>query len=196
MDKKLLDYMQESGLDIDGFSQDPALQRAFLNGIRAVYKDVDEAHGLPRLKSGLDSQTVYSDVHECGLFELVMNSVPDLIYCKDVDGVYMGGNRAFADFVNCTGGLAGKTDEDFLQPDVAVTMQRKDQLVLDTDAPSMAEESWVDSHGGRTMMEVYRAPFHDAAKVPVGTICVGHDITRRKHLEENLMLKYGLTVPF
>ena len=51
---------------------------------------------------------------QAGLLMALLNSIPDIIFFKDVNGVYLGCNRPFAEFVGKTSEeIVGKTDYDF-----------------------------------------------------------------------------------
>ena len=50
----------------------------------------------------------------------IINSIPDIIFYKDIDGVYRGGNQAWAELLGKPlNELIGKTDLDLFPEDVA-----------------------------------------------------------------------------
>jgi PAS domain-containing protein len=60
-----------------------------------------------------------------------MNSIPDIIFYKDTEGVYRGGNTAWAALVGKPlDQLVGKTDFDLFPADVAKSFQSYDKAML------------------------------------------------------------------
>ena len=67
------------------------------------------------------------------VFNQVLDSIPDLVFYKDLQGVYQGCNRAFAAFVGRDiQDIVGKTDHDLFPSDLAQSFISFDQAMLES----------------------------------------------------------------
>lgn len=123
------------------------------------------------------------------LLRSVLNSTTDLIYYKDYrheDGVYLGCNQAFADFL-------GKDIEAIVgQDDIALfgrvtggLRRLGDQETLERG--NGTHEAWVTYPDGRkVLLSTLKTPFRDAANEIVGVLAIARDITEQKKSEQTL----------
>ena len=122
-----------------------------------------------------------------GLLRCIIDSVGDLIYVKDRNGVYRGCNKAAGRFV----GLKeteqiGKTDFDFFEHDLAKAIQEADRQILISGREHCTEE-WVPSpDGGRVLLETKKAPFYGPDGEVAGIVGISRDITAHKQAENAL----------
>ncbi len=123
------------------------------------------------------------------LLNSLMESTPDSIYFKDVEGKYTRINRTLADAV----GLAdpaeavGKSDFDFFSASLAHRYMTSGQEMLRTGIPILFKEErevWPDGH--ETWVLTSKMPLRDAQGDITGTFGVSHEITARKSAEESL----------
>ncbi|MBU0681067.1 MAG: PAS domain S-box protein [Proteobacteria bacterium] len=121
------------------------------------------------------------------LLECLIHSIPDLIFYKDRDSVYLGGNRAFCAFTgHPEEDIVGKTDFDFFPQDVAQFFREKDQEMLRSGEPKTNEE-WVDyPDGRRVLLETLKTPFYGPGGEVLGLIGISRDLTTRKLMEVRL----------
>ena len=124
---------------------------------------------------------------ERALLHCLIDSIPDLIFYKDTDGIYLGCNKAFAESLRTTARqVAGKTDLDLFPEAVALGFRAADRQVLASGQPLLHEE-WLDHPDGRrTVIETLKTPYLDQAGAVLGLIGVSRDIDRRKQLERVL----------
>ncbi len=124
---------------------------------------------------------------EQALLRTLMDSVPDLIFFKDPHSRYLGYNRAFAAYCGRPESeMTGKTDEEFVSPDIAAFYRAKDRQVMAAGQPSSNEE-WIDyPDGRRVLLETVKAPIHDDRGTLLGMVGISRDITGRKAAEEKL----------
>ncbi len=118
----------------------------------------------------------------------IINTIPDLIWLKDVDGVYLSCNRMFELFFGAREvEIVGKTDYDFVSKDLA-DLFRKNDLRAITAGKSSSNEEWVDfaSDGRRVLLETIKTPMYDAGGKLIGVLGIGRDITERKKAEDAL----------
>ena len=127
---------------------------------------------------------------ERGQLKTLVQTIPDLVWLKDPDGVYLGCNPRFERFVGQPeAAIVGKTDFDLLPREQADFFRAHDLAALAKDGPSVNEE-WVtfadDQH--RELLETTKTPMRDAQGGLVGVLGIGHDITGRKEAESRLKL--------
>jgi len=118
----------------------------------------------------------------------ILNSIPDIIYYKDPNGKYIGGNSAFQEYVGkYSRELIGLTDYDFFEQDIAKSNQIKDMEVMCSCMLSVTEEVIKFPCGVTLQLEMIKAPYFDEKGGMVGLIGIGRDIAERKALEESLV---------
>jgi PAS domain S-box-containing protein len=117
-----------------------------------------------------------------------INALPDMAWMKDCDGRYLACNPLFE---NCFGAseaeIIGKTDFDFVDAELATFFRQKDKAAEAADTPCTNEE-WITfaSDGRRALLETVKAAVRDPQGKIIGVIGIGHDITERKLLENEL----------
>ena len=121
------------------------------------------------------------------LFSALLDSIPDLVFYKDLDGVYLGCNSAFEELVATREqDLIGKTDYDIFPKDLADFFREKDQQMLKSRRPQHNEE-WVDFPDGRhVLLNTLKTPFYTAQGNLIGLIGIARDITLSNEQEELL----------
>ena len=121
------------------------------------------------------------------LLKTLINAIPDLVFFKDRNGVYLGCNRAFEQYCGKSEKhLAGLTDRDVFGPGLADFYRANDRKAMELRAPSSNEE-WIDyPDGRRVLLETVKAPFYDEAGEPAGIIGISRDITARRSAEHDL----------
>ncbi len=118
----------------------------------------------------------------------LLKSIPDLIWLKDTNGVYLTCNKMFEQFFGATEAeIIGKTDYDFVDKDLADFFRRNDQNAMNAGGPTSNEE-WItfasDRH--KVMLETIKTPIYNSKGVIKGVLGIGRDITYRKQAEELL----------
>ena len=84
--------------------------------------------------------------------QALIDSVPDIIFCKDLKGVYIRCNRAFEALVG-TGreSILGRTDPDLFPQELADFFRDKDRRML-AAGEAVRNEEWVEFPGGRKIL--------------------------------------------
>jgi diguanylate cyclase (GGDEF)-like protein/PAS domain S-box-containing protein len=111
----------------------------------------------------------------------LIQAIPDLVWLKDIDGVYLSCNSRFEQFFGAQEEMiVGKTDYDFVDRELADFFRKNDRLAMDMGGPSSNEE-WVTfaSDGHRELLETTKTPVHDAKGKIIGVLGIGHDMTER-----------------
>jgi two-component system sensor histidine kinase/response regulator len=112
----------------------------------------------------------------------LMNSVPDAVFYKSLEGRFLGCNEAFARMVHrSVEDVIGRTNEDLFSAGFAQEANELDQAVLATLGPVRIERA---SGGGASVFDTMISPLWDEHGRAVGLVGVSRDITERKRHEE------------
>ncbi len=133
-------------------------------------------------------QTEIALADERMLLKTLIQSIPDLVWLKDVDGRFLLCNSAFERLLGAPEAeIVGKTDFDFVDAELAAFFQQKDQEAMRAGSPCMNEE-WLTfaDDGHRALLETTKLPLFDVAGQIVGVLGIGRDITERKLIEVEL----------
>jgi len=119
----------------------------------------------------------------------VIDSIPDLIYFKTPDGIYLGCNQAFERYSGLPErSIVGKSVTFIFDSNTALTVHALDQEMLAEGRAKVSEE-WVNYPDGRRIcLEMLRTPYFNSEGRVIGLIGIGRDITERKRLEEERRL--------
>jgi PAS domain S-box-containing protein len=125
------------------------------------------------------------------MLQTVMNTIPEFVFWKDRDSVYLGCNENFAlvSGVNTPDNIVGKSDFDLAWREVESELFRAlDQEVIKTDRPQMNIISPQHQADDRdAWIEVNIVPLHDDDENVIGVLGTYHDITERRVAEDNLV---------
>ncbi|MCX6061635.1 MAG: bacteriohemerythrin, partial [Campylobacterales bacterium] len=128
--------------------------------------------------------------YERSFLKTLIHTIPDLIFFKDVNGVYLACNRRFEDFFGASEtDIVGKTDYDFVDKELADSFRKNDQIAMKKMSASINEE-WIPfaNDGHREFVEVTKTPLLDSEGCVVGILGISHNITERKEAESKIRL--------
>jgi PAS domain S-box-containing protein len=114
--------------------------------------------------------------------ELVMNSIPQYIFWKDINSVYQGCNRNFAHLAGLATPeeIVGKTDYELPWSKYADQFRERDQRVLTTNEPIYRViDPIVSADGEHGWTETNKIPLRDAEGNTVGILGTRDDVTDR-----------------
>ena len=122
------------------------------------------------------------------LLEAVINSIPGLIYAKDLTGRVTMANRTTLEVIGKPwADVQGHTDLEFLDDKhQAATVMENDRRVLETDRAQEAEELFDHPTKGTRIFLSTRRPLRDLSGVVRGIVGMSLDITDRKRVEAQL----------
>src|SRR5208283_2603801 len=147
----------------------------------SLHNALEEIKGLNKtLQKQLEEQRVTekAKAESESRLRTLLQTIPDLIWLKDPDGVYLScnsiGERLFgareADIV-------GKTDYDFFDRELADSFREHDRMAIATGKPNSNEE-WVTfaDDGHRALMHTIKTPMHDDKGNVIGVLGIARDI--------------------
>lgn len=118
----------------------------------------------------------------------LLNTIPDLVWLKDPEGIYLACNKEFELFFGATEAeIVGKTDHDFVDRELADFFRQKDREAMAAGKPT-ANEEWVTyaNDGPRVLLETIKTPMRDAAGELIGVLGIARDITKARQDQEEL----------
>lgn len=125
---------------------------------------------------------------ERSLLRTIISTIPDLIFLKDVNGVFLAANPAFQEMAgHPEAEIVGRTDYDIWNAEEAELFARRDREVL-AAGRQIAHEEWLtDSSGGRRiLLETKKTPMLDRAGNQLGILGIARDITVQHEAKEEL----------
>ncbi len=118
----------------------------------------------------------------------VISTIPDLIWVKNHDGVYMMCNPAFENFFGASSDeIIGKTDYDFISKEQADFFRQKDKEAMAAGKMCINEEEIVFAHNGQhALLETRKIPVYNEG-IFMGVLGIGRDITEKKQIEKRML---------
>ncbi|QLH52263.1 MAG: PAS domain S-box protein [Candidatus Accumulibacter cognatus] len=125
------------------------------------------------------------------MLRVVINTIPDLIWLKDLEGRYLACNSRFEAFFGATeADIVGKTDFDFVPSALAEFFREKDQAALAANTSVENEEEIVfASDGHREHLLTIKTPYRDSQGTLIGVLGIARDMTERKAAEQSLIAR-------
>jgi PAS domain S-box-containing protein len=119
------------------------------------------------------------------LLGALIDSIPDIMFCKDAEEIYLDCNMAFALHVGLAKDeIIGRTDFDIFPLAEAELHHRNDRMTIIYEKPRYDEEWISNPDGKRVLIETCRTPYYGSDGKLLGIIGVGRDVTDRKNIED------------
>lgn len=135
---------------------------------------------LEQARERLDAQNIF--------LNSLLESLPNPIFYKGVDGRFIGCNRNFAQILGVPReSIIGCTAEEVFPTSLAETLVHTDQLVMSTQCPHSYEFTLTMPEGALRWFLAEKAVFTDADTTVGGLVGMLVDITERKALECSLV---------
>ncbi|RPJ28948.1 MAG: PAS domain S-box protein, partial [Chloroflexi bacterium] len=139
-----------------------------------------------KLRSDGQKQAVQNTQTSLQLLPLIMNNIPQAVFWKDRDLVYLGCNQAFADDAGFSSSeeVIGKTDFDMPWKDQAELYRADDRRVLENGESKLNYEEPQTTPAGATIwLRTSKIPVYENDQV-VAILGMYEDITAYKKIQE------------
>lgn len=124
------------------------------------------------------------------LLRTVLDTIPDMVFYKSPEGIYLSVNAAFADFVGKPAEeILGKCNHDLFayNPEFVASVAEDDRRAMHKRTPLRIEERAPAASGAHVLLEAVKTPCRDSQGKPLGLLGVCRDITERKRMQEELV---------
>jgi diguanylate cyclase (GGDEF)-like protein/PAS domain S-box-containing protein len=177
-------HRTKDGTIIDVLVNVVAVDLAGVPHMIAVYRDITEMRRTERYLHERQDELVQQST----LLHTLVNTIPDLVWVKNTDGVYMACNKMFEKLYNAKeSDIIGKNDFDFVDPELARFFRQNDQSAIDAGGSRTNEEYLKFADGSyEGMFDTIKTPMKDANGKVLGVLGIARDITDRKEYERQL----------
>jgi len=136
----------------------------------------------------IERKKVAETLHESQqMLQLVMNGIPQAIFWKDRDLVYLGCNPVFARHAGLSSPeeVVGKTDYDLCwRKEEAEHFRKFDSRVMETNSGEYhIMEPQLQADGKQAWLDTNKVPLHDSEGNVVGLLGTYEDVTERREAE-------------
>ncbi len=139
----------------------------------AVAVDIDQ---LKKYEKKLVSQKRF--------LKTLLDAIPDCIFYKDTNGVFLGCNQSTCQAIGKKEGeIIGKTEEELQAP---LDRRQQDQEVINFRKTKTFEETVYDRNGECHFIETIKTPFKNEEGEIAGVIGISRDITSHKIAEQKI----------
>ncbi|WP_374658775.1 EAL domain-containing protein [Inhella sp.] len=121
-------------------------------------------------------------------FRALVKGLPDLVWIKDPQGVYLACNPRFeALYGKSEAEIVGKTDRDFVSAELAAFFRRHDLAAIEAGRTLQNEEVLSFASDGHTEhVQTLKTPLRDAQGRLIGVLGIARDISDQVRLREDL----------
>ncbi|MDF1589454.1 MAG: EAL domain-containing protein [Gammaproteobacteria bacterium] len=149
-----------------------------IHGVILVFQNITERK---RIEQAL--------IDERSLLQGIIDSTPDLIFCKDKDGVFIRCNKAFEKFFGANeSDILGKTDFDFVDKETALFFRDKDKAMMEKNMTQINEEQVTYPDGHTVLLETLKTPLKTESNTNVGVLGISRNISQQRHAEQALQI--------
>lgn len=164
---------------------------------RIKAQPVKDEEGNPRYIFGFIEDITKEEAYKSNLSEnlnllqILIDTMPNPVFYKDANGVYIGANKAFAEFIGIEKeDIIGKTVYDVAPKRLAATYHSKDAELLNSQSRRQVYQTIVkDASGGDRDVIFYKAVYRLEKDSDAGIIGVITDVTEMNDVRRKLEKK-------
>jgi PAS domain S-box-containing protein len=136
-----------------------------------------------------DNASTSNKLNDQKLLQVLMDSIPDTIYFKDVDSRFIKVNKAQSDLLglNNADEIIGKTDFDFFNEIIAKEMFVAEQQIIFDGEPQSKIEQLKLKNGQTIWMNSLKVPIKDENGTIAGTAGISRNVSELMETEHKLM---------
>ncbi|MEI6396373.1 MAG: PAS domain S-box protein, partial [Verrucomicrobiota bacterium] len=124
---------------------------------------------------------------QAALIGSLLDSIPDIVFFKNTEGIYLGCNPAFAEFVGRPRNeIVGKADHDLFEKEIAGFFREQDQRMLARREARHNEEIITYPSGRKALIDTLKTPYWGPDGELIGVLGISRDITAQKQAELKL----------
>jgi PAS domain S-box-containing protein len=182
--------LQQNGVvnnqEIQIYTRDNGIKTVLISSNKLMYEGQNAIFSI--FNDITERKRTIKKLHETQIrLHTLINTIPDLIWLKDSDGVYLQCNKRFEDLYGAKEkNIIGKTDYDFVAKDLADFFRQHDNNAMFAGKATINEELLTFADGHQEYIETIKTPIYENAKKLVGVLGIGRDITERKDAELKL----------
>jgi len=116
----------------------------------------------------------------------LLQALPDLVWLKDPDGVFLACNTRFEQLFGAPqASIIGRTDRDFLPPDLADVFRQHDLAAMHSDRPRVNEECVTFASDGHSeLLQTIKTAVRRPDGSVLGVLGIGRDIGTVRRVEQ------------
>ena len=123
--------------------------------------------------------------------QTLVRTLPDLVWLKDPEGVYLSCNPRFEALLGQPEAvIAGRRDADLFEPATAADFEQADAQARNQGRAWVHETRLGFRDGHQERLEISRTPMYDPQGKLLGVLGIGHDITERAETEQLLDIQH------
>ena len=124
---------------------------------------------------------------QAGLVSSLLDSIPDIVFFKNTDGVYLGCNPACVELVGRPRNeIIGKTDHELFDKETADSFREQDRRMLAKREPIHKEEWGTYPDGRKALLETLKTPYWGPDGELIGVLGISRDTTEQRAAELKL----------
>lgn len=117
----------------------------------------------------------------------IINSSPDMMLIKDLNGVYTDCNDKFLDFIDAKReDIIGTTDYDLFSKNEIDEIIKNDNIVKKDKKTITQEQQYIGPNGKKFYLEKNMVPLYNSDKEIIGILINAFDVTKREEEQEYL----------
>ena len=119
---------------------------------------------------------------------ILLKTIPDLVWLKDIDGKFLFCNPKFERYIGSKeSDILGKSEFDFIDEELALFYHKNDMAAIEANA-SLINIEWLTyaDDGHQELVETIKTPMYCSNGKLIGVLGIARDITERYRAEESL----------
>ncbi len=125
--------------------------------------------------------------HSNSILRSVIESTPDVIFVKDIQGRYAIVNSAAADWLETSvEAMIGRDDTNLFPPEIAQQIIEADRKII-AGGENLNYEEIVPKNGEKRTLLTAKCPWRDSEGNAIGVVGISRDISDRKEIEAALL---------
>jgi len=123
--------------------------------------------------------------NEQALLRSLIDSIPDFVFFKDVNSIYVGCNKAFADYLGMEEkDIIGRSDYELFGKEAAEIYHENDRRILENHIPIRNEEWVILADGSKKLLDTVKVLYVNRKGEVLGIMAISRDITEKEEIQQ------------